>query len=77
MVLGAGADVNAVDNAGNNPLHCLICGEHGELAEKLTLLLALPQLDIHAKNYAGKSATDLARDENAIAAADMIFAEVP
>ncbi len=68
--------MNLVDNAGNNPLHCLICGEQSSFAEKLKLLLSLPQLLIDAKNYAGKTAQDLARDRGMLAEADAIFVEV-
>ncbi|XP_067652901.1 ankyrin repeat domain-containing protein 50-like [Haliotis asinina] len=60
FLVGRGANVSLVDETGNNVLHFACIG--GDL-ETVKLILSLTKVEINARNFDGRTATDLARDK--------------
>ena len=72
MLLENDADVNAVDTAGNTPLHCAARWDASEMA----WVLIHQGADPHIRNSAGETAADVADSCKAFVTAAVLRADV-
>jgi hypothetical protein len=63
LLLDGGGSVNKPDDDGETPLVSLVCSNRGDVAARLDVLLAQPELDLDAKYY-GKTAKEWAEEEH-------------